>query len=327
MSSLLTVRGLHKTYTSSSGMIQKTVTEVRAVEDVSFEIAHRDTLAIVGESGCGKSTTAKCVIRLIEPTAGEIFFDGQELTALSPEEMRLMRRNLQMIYQDPYSSLNPRMTVRRLLAEPLRTHQMGSSQEIDRAVEKMASLVGLSKGQLDRYPHQFSGGQRQRISIGRALIMRPKLILADEPVSALDVSIQAQILNLLADLQEELGLTMLFISHDLNVVRHVSDQIAVMYLGRVMEAGETELVYQNPAHPYTRALMESVPKLDPALKTQRALLEGDVLSVSQRPSGCPFATRCPKAMEHCSRELPPMVEVEPGHQAACFLLTEAESCQ
>ena len=319
MSALLEVRSLRKVFTSTSGLIKRTVSEVRAVDDVSFAVAAHDTMAIVGESGCGKSTTAKCILRLYEPTSGEIDFDGVDLAKLTPEEMRQKRRDLQMIYQDPYSSLNPRMTVRALLAEPLKTHGAGDKAKVDGQVNAMADMIGFSQKQLDRYPHQFSGGQRQRVSIGRALILRPKLILADEPVSALDVSIQAQILNLLADLQEELGLTMLFISHDLNVVRHVSQYIAVMYLGRVMEYGPTEAVYQSPRHPYTQALLDSVPGLDPSHKKPRKLLEGDVLSLAQRPQGCPFATRCPQATDLCKEKEPPAYDTGGGHTAACFL--------
>ncbi len=319
MSVLLKVRSLKKTFASSSGFLRKKISEVHAVDDVSFEIAARDTMAIVGESGCGKSTTAKCIIRLEEPTAGEIVFDGEDVTRLDAEALRKKRRDMQMIYQDPYSSLNPRMTVRRLLAEPLIAHDIAKGAQANQKVREMAEMIGLSEKQLDRYPHQFSGGQRQRISIGRALIMRPRLILADEPVSALDVSIQAQILNLLAALQEELGLTTLFISHDLNVVRHVSRRIAVMYLGRVMEAGETEAVYTNPLHPYTKALLDSVPGLDPDNKKERALLEGDVLSLSQRPAGCPFATRCPRAMARCHANVPGFRPMAGDHSVACFL--------
>lgn len=319
---LLEVKNLVKVYGGSRGLFKKERAGVLAVDDVSFSIEKNETMAIVGESGCGKSTTAKCIIRLEKPTAGEILFAGEDLAALSEEGMRQRRRDIQMVYQDPYSSLNPRMTVFSLLAEPLQAHKMGDKQSIKKQVEDMADLIGLAKQQLTRYPHQFSGGQRQRISIGRALIMRPKLILADEPVSALDVSIQAQILNLLADLQDELGLTMLFISHDLNVVQHVSNNIAVMYLGKIMESGPTRNVYENPRHPYTNALMDSVPQLDPDNKHPRALLEGDVLSLSQRPAGCPFAIRCPKVMDCCNAEAPPATEVEPGHFVSCYLFAQ-----
>ena len=317
---LLEVKGLKKTYSASAGLFKKTVSELKAVEDVSFVLHEKDTLAIVGESGCGKSTTAKCIIRLTEPTSGEILFNGNDITGLSSEEMRLTRRNMQMIYQDPYSSLNPRMKVRDLLAEPLKAHKLASGETLTTAVREMAAMVGLSEEQLDRYPHQFSGGQRQRISIGRALISRPKLILADEPVSALDVSIQAQILNLLEELQKMLGLTLLFISHDLNVVRHISRQILVMYLGRIMESGPTETVFQNPTHPYTKALIESVPLPDPDIKKTRRLLPGDVLSLSQKPDGCPFATRCMDALEKCKTTVPGETDLGDGHIVSCFLL-------
>ncbi len=322
MTYLLEVKNLYKTFETTKGLFKKETTRVQAVDDVSFSIAPRETMAIVGESGCGKSTTAKCINRLLEPTKGSIVFEGVDLTKLSQEEMRKKRREIQMIYQDPYSSLNPRMTVEKLLLEPLLTHEKGSQEEMKKKVLEMTDRIGLSQKQLNRYPHQFSGGQRQRISIGRALILAPKLILADEPVSALDVSIQAQVLNLLADLQESLGVTMLFISHDLNVVRHVSQKIGVMYLGKMMEYGQTEQVYLNPKHPYTKALLESVPGLDPLHKKERKLLEGDVLSISQRPLGCPFATRCPKVMDKCKTFNPPFFEVgnkTNQQKVACFL--------
>ena len=315
---LLEVKGLQKTY-SSSGLFRKHVADLRAVEDVSFVLNEKDTLAIVGESGCGKTTTAKCIIRLTEPSAGEIIFDGIDLTGLSGEKLRTTRRNIQMIYQDPYSSLNPRMKVRELLAEPLRAHNLARGQDLTNAVCEMAGMVGLSNEQLDRYPHQFSGGQRQRISIGRALISRPKLVLADEPVSALDVSIQAQILNLLDDLQSTLNLTMLFISHDLNVVRHISHNILVMYLGRTMESGPTEEVFKKPTHPYTKALMDAVPTLDPDIKKQRRLLKGDVLSIAQKPEGCPFSTRCIHVMEKCKTAIPGETDLGSSHKVSCFL--------
>jgi len=321
MKPLLQVNNLKKTFTISSGAFKKKVTEVHAVDDLSFHINERDTLAIIGESGCGKSTTAKCVLRLHEPTSGEVIFDGEDLVKLSREQMRLKRRDIQMIYQDPYSSLNPRMSVRRLLAEPLKAHKLASGDEINSKVEEMADMVGLSKQQLDRYPHQFSGGQRQRISIARALIMRPKLILADEPVSALDVSIQAQVLNLLGTLQEELNLTMLFISHDLNVVRHVSNYVVVMYLGKVMEAGDTQTILENPLHPYTSALLESVPGLDPDNKKSRTLLKEDAFSLSELPDGCVFANRCPKVKERCWQEAPDRVSYD-NRELACFLYSE-----
>jgi len=320
MKALLEVRKLGKTYSASSGIFRKRVSELRAVEDISFVLNEKDTLAVVGESGCGKTTLAKCIIRLTEPSAGELIFEGEDLTRLSGEKMRQKRRNIQMIYQDPYSSLNLRMKVGDLFAEPLRAHKLAEGEALTKTVREMAGMVGLSEEQLSRYPHQFSGGQRQRIAIGRALISHPKLILADEPVSALDVSIQAQILNLLSELQETLGLTMLFISHDLNVVRHISRQIIVMYLGRVMETGPTETVFRSPAHPYTRALMEAVPSLDPDVKKERRLLKGDVLSVAQKPSGCPFATRCIQVQEKCKAGIPHVTDLGGGHSASCFLI-------
>ena len=319
MKPLLEVKNLNKIYSASGGIFKKTVSELRAVEDLSFSLNERDTLAIVGESGCGKSTTAKCIIRLTEPTSGEVIFDGVDLTKLPGEEMRLKRRNIQMIYQDPYSSLNPRMKVKELLAEPLRAHKLAKGKELLIAVREIAAMVGLSEEHLDRYPHQFSGGQRQRISIGRALISRPKLLLADEPVSALDVSIQAQILNLLSELQQTLGLTMLFISHDLNVVRHISKYILVMYLGRIMESGPTEVVFTKPMHPYTKALLDSVPVIDPNIKKDRRLLKGDVLSIAEKPDGCPFAARCINVLDKCKAELPLKTDLGNGHTTSCFL--------
>ncbi|MCL2006621.1 MAG: ATP-binding cassette domain-containing protein [Treponema sp.] len=318
MKTLLEIKNLNKIYTAGRGLFRKSVSELKAVEDLSFDLKEKDTLAIVGESGCGKSTTAKCIIRLTEPSSGEVIFDGIDLTKLSNEEMRLKRRNIQMIYQDPYSSLNPRMKVKELLAEPLRAHKLAEGKAIIEQVREIAGMVGLSTEHLDRYPHQFSGGQRQRISIGRALISRPKLLLADEPVSALDVSIQAQILNLLTDLQKTLGLTMLFISHDLNVVRHISRQILVMYLGRVMESGPTETVFENPMHPYTKALLDSIPVLDPSIKKERKTLKGDVLSLAQKPEGCPFSGRCINIMEKCKTEIPPPIDLGNNHIVSCF---------
>jgi len=325
MKPLLEVKALNKTYAASSGLFKKSVSELKAVEDVNFTLHEKDTIAIVGESGCGKTTTAKCIIRLVEPSSGEIIFDGENLAKLSAEQMRLKRRNIQMIYQDPYSSLNPRMKIRELLAEPLKAHKLAEGKALTEAVNEIVSMVGLSKDQLDRYPHQFSGGQRQRIAIGRSLVSRPKLLLADEPVSALDVSIQAQILNLLRELQETLGLTMVFISHDLKVVRHVSRYILVMYLGRIVESGPTESVFENPAHPYTKALMESVPSLDPDIKKKRRLLSGDVLSVAHRPEGCPFATRCIHVFDKCKTMIPEETDLGGGHKVSCFLMDNSAS--
>ena len=316
---LLDVQHLQTYFPIKGGVVHKTVGHVHAVEDVSFQIREQETFGLVGESGCGKSTTGRTILRLIEPTGGKIFFDGQDLCQLDREAMRQKRRDMQLVFQDPYSSLNPRMTVRRLLEEPLQTHFTLTQKEMDEQVLWIAHAVGLSPEQLERYPHQFSGGQRQRVSIARALITKPRFVVADEPVSALDVSIQAQILNLLFSLQEELKLSYLFISHDLNVVRHISNRIGVMYLGRIMEQGDTESVYRNPLHPYTRALLSAIPKLDPLEEKHRIQLEGDVPSPANPPKGCPFHDRCSKCMEICKQSVPEEKELEPGHRVSCHL--------
>jgi oligopeptide/dipeptide ABC transporter ATP-binding protein len=302
------------------------------VEDVSFRIGSREVFALVGESGCGKSTAGASILRLIEPTGGEVLFDGVDIATLSAEEMRLKRRDMQLVFQNPASSLNPRMTVRTLLSEPLRTHFEMSGPEVRRKVEEMLRLVGLAPDCLNRYPHQFSGGQKQRVAIARALIARPRFVVADEPVSALDVSIQAQILNLLMRLQAEMKLSMLFISHDLNVVRHISDNVGVMYLGHIVEQGETERIYSGPLHPYTQALLSAVPSYDPLKKKRkpasaeneltpslapRLLLEGEVPNPASPPSGCPFHTRCTRATPVCRETMPPTAAAETNHQVAC----------
>ena len=317
---LLDVQHLKTYFPIKGGVVRKTVGYVHAVEDVSFQIREQETFGLVGESGCGKSTTGRSILRLIEPTGGAITFDGVDLHNLDKESLRQKRRDMQLVFQDPYASLNPRMTVRRLLEEPLRTHFSLSQKELDEQVLWISGAVGLSPEQLERYPHQFSGGQRQRISIARALITKPRFVVADEPVSALDVSIQAQILNLLMELQQELKLSYLFISHDLNVVRHISNRVGIMYLGRMVEQGETEEVYRNPTHPYTQALLSAIPKRDPSEDKVRIHLDGDVPNPADPPKGCPFHDRCPKCMEVCKSELPVTREVSPGHFVSCHLL-------
>ena len=317
---LLDVQHLKTYFPIKGGVVRKTVGHVHAVEDVSFQIREQETFGLVGESGCGKSTTGRSILRLIEPTGGAITFDGVDLHNLDKESLRKKRRDMQLVFQDPYSSLNPRMTVRRLLEEPLRTHFSLSQKELDEQVLWISGAVGLAPEQLERYPHQFSGGQRQRISIARALITKPRFVVADEPVSALDVSIQAQILNLLMELQQELKLSYLFISHDLNVVRHISNRVGIMYLGRMVEQGETEEVYRNPTHPYTQALLSAIPKRDPSEDKVRIHLDGDVPNPADPPKGCPFHDRCPKCMEVCKSELPVTREISPGHFVSCHLL-------
>lgn len=316
---LVEVQDLRTYFPIQGGLVRKTVGHVHAVEDVSFRIREQETFGLVGESGCGKSTTGRTLLRLIEPTAGKVFFDGEDLCALSKEEMRKKRRDMQLVFQDPYASLNPRMTVRRLLEEPLTTHFSLSPGELSDRVGWIAGAVGLAPEQLERYPHQFSGGQRQRISIARALVTKPRFVVADEPVSALDVSIQAQILNLLMGLQKELKLSYLFISHDLNVVRHISSRVGVMYLGRLVEIGDTEEVYLRPVHPYTQALLSAIPKRDPSEEKKRIHLTGDVPSPANPPKGCAFHDRCPQCMAVCREEVPPEVEVGPGHKVRCHL--------
>jgi oligopeptide/dipeptide ABC transporter ATP-binding protein len=316
---ILDVRNLRVYFPIKGGVVRKTVGYVHAVEDVSFQICEKETFGLVGESGCGKTTTGRALLRLIEPTAGRISFEGEDLCSLNKEALRKKRRDMQFVFQNPYASLNPRMTVRKLLEEPLQTHFRLTRSETDEQVRWISDAVGLAPEQMERYPHQFSGGQRQRISIARALICKPRFVVADEPVSALDVSIQSQILNLLMNLQKDMNLSYLFISHDLNVVRHISDRMGVMYLGRIVESGNTEDVYHHPLHPYTQALLSAIPKRDPSEKKDRIHLEGDVPNPANPPSGCAFRERCPKRMEICSRLLPETRELEPGHCVACHL--------
>jgi len=316
---LLEVRDLKKYFPIKSGILGRTANVLRAVDGVSFTIRKGETLGLVGESGCGKTTLGRTLLRLIEPTEGSIHFEGTEITRLPREQMRRLRRQMQMIFQDPYSSLNPRMTAGAMIEEGLIIHRLGSRVERKKRVAELLDVVGLSPKVTGKYPHEFSGGQRQRIGIARALALLPKLIVADEPVSALDVSIQAQILNLLIELQESFSLTYLFISHDLRVVEHVSDRVAVMYLGRIIELAPARLLYGNPSHPYTQALLASVPVPDPTRKSLKASVPGDVPSPVSPPSGCYFHPRCPHCMEVCRREFPALHEVEPGHFVACHL--------
>jgi oligopeptide/dipeptide ABC transporter ATP-binding protein len=315
------VRAEHvkKYFPIRKGILQREVARVHAVDDVSLEVRAGETLGLVGESGCGKSTLARCIARLYDLTAGSITFEGRDISRLSRRQLRPVRRELQMVFQDPYASLNPRKRVGAILSDPLRIHNYGDRAKIRSRVRELLSLVGLSPEHVNRYPHEFSGGQRQRIGVARAIALHPKLIIADEPVSALDVSIRAQVINLLDDLQDELSLTYVFIAHDLGVVRHISDRIAVMYLGKIVEVSPAEELYRRPVHPYTEALLSAVPLPDPDLsaKRQQIVLEGDVPSPVTPPSGCRFHPRCRYATEICSREEPPLVTHGQGHMAAC----------
>ncbi|ELK40727.1 ABC transporter ATP-binding protein [Brevibacillus agri] len=316
---LLVVKNLKKYYPITGGILGGEVGVVKAVDDVSFTVKRGETLGLVGESGCGKSTTGRSLLRLIEPTAGEVTFDGVNVTALSTDAMRKMRRDMQIVFQDPFASLNPRHNIEKILEEPLIVHGIGTSAERKRKVQQMLEVVGLSSYHARRYPHQFSGGQRQRIGIARALMLNPKLIVADEPVSALDVSIQSQVLNLMQDLQRDMGLTYLFIAHDLSVVRHISDRVGVMYLGRIVELTTSNQLYTNPLHPYTKALLSAVPTPDPDAVRERVILQGDVPSPANPPSGCTFHTRCPHVTEECRSVRPAFQDVGDGHFVACHL--------
>ena len=319
---LIEVKNLKMHFPVTSGLLfQRAVAYVKAVDDVSFTVRRGETLGLVGESGCGKTTTGRCILQLYKPTAGQVLFQGQDLTRMGTRQMRAMRREMQVIFQDPYSSLNPRMTAGNIIGEPLIVHGLVSGKaEYRERVAELLQNVGLNPYMADRFPHEFSGGQRQRIGVARALSVSPKFIVADEPVSALDVSIQAQIINLLEELQEQFDLTYLFIAHDLSVVRHISNRVGVMYLGHLVELAERNEIYRNPVHPYTRALLSAVPIPDPVLDAQRerVLLSGEVPSPLNPPSGCVFHPRCPMATDHCSRVTPELRQLEPDHWSACL---------
>jgi oligopeptide transport system ATP-binding protein len=323
---ILSVRDLRKHFPITSGIIfQRQVGAVRAVDGVDFNVYKGETLGLVGESGCGKSTTGRTILQLYRPTTGSVVFEGQELTTMKGEELRKMRKRMQIIFQDPFASLNPRMTVGSIVSEPLRIHSIiPNKKEQQEYTENLLERVGLNPYFINRYPHEFSGGQRQRIGIARALALQPTFIVADEPISALDVSIQAQVVNLLQDLQEELNLTYLFIAHDLSMVRHICDRVAVMYLGKIVELGPVDEVYDNPQHPYTQALLSAVPVPDPVVekKRQRIILTGDLPSPANPPIGCNFNTRCPVGFDLCYQEPDPeLLEVQPGHWVACHRVT------
>jgi oligopeptide/dipeptide ABC transporter ATP-binding protein len=314
---LLEVKNLVKYFPIKGGLLQRTVANVKAVDDVSFDIQPGETLGLIGESGSGKSTVARTILRLIPPTSGEVVLEGLNVFKASPKQLHAMRREVQIIFQDPYGSLNPRMSVGEIVAEGLYVHGIGTARERERTVTELLEVVGLKGQHRGRFPHEFSGGQRQRIGIARALALRPKLIIADEPVSALDVSIQSQILNLLADLQKEFNLTYLFVAHNMAVVEQVSNRIAVMYLGKIVELAPSDKLYVKPRHPYTQALISVIPIADPTLRRKQTVLSGEIPSPINPPSGCHFRTRCPIATEYCAQVEPPLREVAPGQFAAC----------
>ena len=315
---LLQVRGLRKYFPIRGGVFSRVVANVKAVEDVSFDVKRGEVVGLVGESGSGKTTAGRAILRLIEPSAGEVMFEGTDVVKLPKAQMREYRKQMQIIFQDPFASLNPRMSVGDIIGEALTIHNLARGKAKEARVADLLERVGMNAGHMRRYPHEFSGGQRQRIGIARALAVDPKFIVADEPVSALDVSIQAQVVNLLQDLKDQLGLTMLFIAHDLGVVEYMSDRVIVMYLGRIMEIAPAKELYRNPRHPYTEALLSAVPIPDPTIKRERIILQGDIPSPINPPSGCVFRTRCPIAIDDCKHVVPPLEEVGPGHLKACI---------
>jgi len=321
---LVSVRNLKKYFPITRGVFQRHVGDVKAVDGVSFNIHRGETLGLVGESGSGKTTVGRTMLRLYEPTDGEIIFEGRDLAKLSGGELRNTRQRMQIIFQDPYASLNPRMTVGGIIGEPLEVHRVARGKEKRERVQELLRVVGLNPYFVNRYPHEFSGGQRQRIGVARALALNPDLIVCDEPISSLDVSIQAQVVNLLEELQAEMGLTYLFIAHDLSMVRHISDRVAVMYLGKIMELTDRDELYTNPLNPYTQALMSAVPVPDPVVEEERRriILEGDIPSPSKPPKGCNFNTRCPVSRDICFEEEPDFIEVEPGHYCACHVVEQ-----
>lgn len=321
---LLEVQNIKKHFPLPSKLFSKKNEVVKAVDGVSFTVNKGETLSIVGESGCGKSTTGRMIMKLLDLTEGKVIFEGQDITDMTDDEIRPLRKEFQMVFQDPYASLNPRLRVKEILEEPLIVHNFEKEKRSQRVIE-LLEVVGLSKYHADRYPHEFSGGQRQRIGIARALAVDPKLIIADEPVSALDVSIQSQVLNLMKDLQEEFGLTYVFIAHDLSVVEHISDRVAVMYLGRLVELATRDELFGKPLHPYTKALLSAVPVPDPTVKRERIILKGDIPSPADPPTGCTFHTRCPFAQEECKIQVPEFRELEPGHFVACHFAKELET--
>ena len=322
---LLEVRNLKKYYSVKSGFLNKDRRSVKAVDGINLSVKQGEILGIVGESGCGKSTLGRSILRLIEPTSGEVIFEGTNICGLKKEEMRLKRREMQIVFQDPGASLNPRLTVGEIIGEPLEVFHICEGKEKEERIYKLMDLVGINRAYINRFPHEFSGGQRQRLGIARALAVNPKLIICDEPVSALDVSIRAQVLNLIKELKDKLNLTYIFISHDLSVVHHICDRVAVMYLGRVVEIADKRQIYENPVHPYTKALLSAIPMPDPEVKRERIILQGDVPNPADPPSGCHFHKRCPYAKKECSETVPPFVTVEPGHQVLCWLAEEQQS--